>query len=100
MMKTNVKPGDLAIVIGANFCTGNIGRIVEVVRRAEPGVFFCPRDADEVAWIVRSDRPLYVVSIHNEIRMNRWGVAYHDDRHLRPVSGLPVSEYQERDIDA
>lgn len=87
----NCKPGDLAIVINAFFCHENIGRIVEVVRRAVPGVDTTP-DSTHDSWMVRSDRPLARSAGKGSFRIAPANEAPCADCNLRPVSGLPVDE--------
>lgn len=88
---TNVKPGDLAIVVGAYLCTENIGRIVEVVRVAVPGVDVAST-CSEIAWVVRSSYPLGRAHQGRKVRMRPALEAPCADCNLRPVSGLPVGD--------
>jgi hypothetical protein len=92
-MKTNVKPGDLAIVTGAFFCTENIGRIVEVVRPAVPGVDVGARCTHQgPSWMVRSQTPLGRVAGGYTRRIKPSTEAPCADCYLRPISGLPLEE--------
>ncbi|HDR9497077.1 TPA: hypothetical protein QDC06_000264 [Burkholderia cepacia] len=86
----NCKPGDLAIIVNGRF-PEEIGRIVEVLRLAAPGIDFHP-DALSPAWIVKSDRPLPIF-LHKANEIHSWAnenpVA---DARLRPVTGLPITD--------
>jgi hypothetical protein len=87
----NVKPGDLAIVVGAYYCTENIGRIVEVVRQATPGVDVVPSNAG-LSWMVKSSRPLGRVAAGYTKRLAPGFEAPCADVNLRPVSGIPETD--------
>ncbi len=99
-MKTNVKAGDLAIVVGAFMCTENIGRIVEVVRPAVEGVDVRSSHPDLVAWMVRSDRPLGRPNNRYTGRLPPKLEVPCADCNLRPVSGLPVDTYEKETTNA
>lgn len=87
-MMANVKPGDLAIVVNVFHCLENLGRIVEVLRPAVPGVDVMP-DGSGLSWMVRSDRPLARPSGKGGIRLKPAYEAPCADVNLRPVSGIP-----------
>lgn len=85
----NVKPGDLAIVVNAYFCTENIGRIVEVVRIAVEGVDVKKTNLG-LCWVVRSSYPLGRAAYGYKKRLAPALETPCADCNLRPVSGLPV----------
>ncbi|WP_217589774.1 hypothetical protein [Burkholderia sp. GbtcB21] len=85
----NCKPGDLAIVIASGF-PSNIGRIVEVLRPCPSCELIDPLVPE---WECRMLSPMEgalwfeadgIDPIQDEIDI--------EDRQLRPVSGLPITE--------
>jgi hypothetical protein len=93
----NCKPGDLAIIVSSS-SSENIGRIVGVLRPAIRGIDFHKDAADVVTWWVRSVRPLKVTDY---VSKEKYGHKYerpYQDRLLRPVSGLPVTDEVTEDL--
>ncbi|TCK44003.1 hypothetical protein B0G84_2351 [Paraburkholderia sp. BL8N3] len=88
----NVKPGDLAYIVGASKLAG---RIVEVISRAPIGVDFALPDgytqsAQRYEWVIHFvgapvEAPTGVGS-----RMTNYGCA--PDSKLRPISGVPLND--------
>lgn len=93
-MKTNVKPGDLAIIIGGYF--DHIGKIIEVL---SPSILVG-------YWKVRFQNPVLVVAVpinySNSFYKNKSFIGTEvdmQDKYLRPVSGLPIGEDIGEDIE-
>jgi hypothetical protein len=85
----NVKPGDLAIVIGSK--AGNQGKIVEVIGPlgVEPiyGGLKWGRGTGNFFWLVKGNTALY------DTGGNIRSIIPCRDIWLRPVSGLPDAEH-------
>ena len=88
----NCKPGDLAIIVASEHSPENIGRIVEVVRPAIRHLEFHKDAPDMPTWIVKADRPLARYHYLTNERMPDTCVRAYQDRCLRPVSGLPITD--------
>ncbi|MFT0167509.1 hypothetical protein ACLKMY_00575 [Paraburkholderia mimosarum] len=82
----NCKPGDLAYIT-RNFCSENIGRVVEVIDAfgEYPEFGFC--------WNVASQEPLAAVNPHTDERLALTS-GFIPDAWLRPISGVPVHDEQ------
>lgn len=93
----NVKPGDLAFIIGGSRFAG---RIVEVISRAPSGVSFQLPDgfaqcAQDYEWVIRFvgspvDAPVGTGGKFTHSRKTLYACC--PDRKLRPINGLPVDE--------
>lgn len=101
----NCKPGQMAIIIGANRTPENIGSIVEVLRTAANLEVFksidgvsVPLDATGgITWVVRAPRPLMW-------RMDSGRELYFielpsSDSFMRPISGIPMNEEVTDDLE-
>ena len=94
-MKTNVKAGDLAIIVGASVATENNGRIVEVLRPLPVGHQWgnATVTGDNPSWLVRTKGfPLVCLftdrltgRVRRELRQER----PYSDRCLRPIRPQP-----------
>lgn len=90
-MKTNVKAGDLAIIVGAQMCPENNGRIVEVVRPFLPGEVWgnSVLPTNRPSWIVRSvGSPLacaFTNALTGQTRTEYRPERPYGDRLLRPI---------------
>ncbi|WP_143016619.1 hypothetical protein [Paraburkholderia phenazinium] len=93
----NVKPGDLAIIVGPCATPGLTGRVVEILRRAVPGEAY-PSIAGDVVylrieapcWFVRSSTPLPMKTSLGRFLLFRERSI--QDAILRPISGVPVDD--------
>lgn len=94
-MKTNVKKGDLAFIVGATVCPENNGKIVEVVRPFPVGQQWgnAVVTGENPSWFVRTKgSPLLCIftdrltgTIRKELRQER----PYSDRCLRPIRPQP-----------
>lgn len=88
----NVKPGDLAYIVGSSKLAG---RIVEVVSRAPQGVPFALPDGytqapTDYEWVIRIVGAPVKAPTDLGHRLANYGTA--PDRLLRPISGVPVND--------
>ena len=85
-MNTELKPGMMALVIGAYACTKNIGRLVTLE------LFIKPNSSEFVVDGVfeTEDEPMWVVSAENIQRNTAGGIIIsnlgaHVEKHLMPI---------------
>jgi hypothetical protein len=85
-MKLNCKPGDLAYVIDMS-CSANIGRVLEVISRGADGEY-------GPEW--RCQCKGYVVAWDEALQQNVYATpgtkVYAPDAHLRPITGLSITD--------
>lgn len=104
-MANNVKPGDLAFVVSCEI-PENIGAIVQVV---ELVTFHVTDREDGVMWIcTTTGRKLYCRDVRFDSRACGWKADAHPsvysakvgilDRHLKPISGLPLEDLVETSL--
>ena len=110
----NCKPGDMAVVVrrgvpDGSFTLGLAGRIVEVVRLAEPGeIFFSTLGAmfrisnkfPAPAWVCRSSELLPWLSGKgpNAGKIQFFRERPIADANLIPISGVPVHDEQHEEV--
>ena len=98
-MKNNVKPGDMAWIVGARTEGGqqNIGRMVEVIEPAidgsHHGRHFALAEAGGPSWFVRAQGLVKTQSPGGELRIVAVAAVY--DKHLRPVKNPGQDERDE-----
>lgn len=92
-MSHHFKPGDLAVIVGANVLTQNIGKSVELSAFVQEGDLYAGPDAqlyrhtDIGCWIVRGEG----VEFRTECGVYE-GFGICEPRHLMPLPGSPVPE--------
>lgn len=90
-MSTNVKVGDLAVIVGAKEAPQNNGRIVEVVRAFTQGEVWGNnmKAKSAPAWMVRSTGTPLVIKTENVLTGRSWFRLVQErpysDRCLRPI---------------
>lgn len=88
----NCKPGDLAYLL-ASFRDENVGRVVQVVRRAGDHWLMGPM------WVARACGPLPTVDYGGRPSGDH-ATAECPDAWLRPISGVPVHDEQRDEVPA
>jgi len=87
MTELRCRPGDLAIVIQAQFAT-NLGRIVQVIGVDDrSGDLLFPMQTP--TWVVRCDQPMTWRFKHKRHRRKQGPVP---DAYLQPIRGNPIGK--------
>jgi len=87
-MNHNFKPGDLAVIVGANTLVQNIGKVVELSAYVTDGDLYAGpngqlyRHSDIGCWVVRGDGVQFFAD--DEV-LTGFGLC--EPRHLMPIQG-------------
>ena len=89
-MNNQFKPGDLALIVGANSMFQNIGKACELIQLVEMGELYTApngvlyQHADSACWVVTGDG-LCRWFEDGSIEQSDWGLC--EPRHLRSLRG-------------
>jgi hypothetical protein len=95
-MSHNFKPGDVAVIVGANSLTQNIGKQCELLRLIVSGdMYIAPNGAvyqhdDVPCWVVVGEGLFWIAD--GDPVLGDFGV--HEPRHLMPLRGDFTPEQQ------